>query len=110
MSDVENPAGANGGASEKNVHAERLNSSEHRLNATAVQAAQARTPRRQHLARHLHAAGPRPVLEALLELEAGRPLDDVLERFGRISIDVYHELGANKLSTGPYAIVDGGAR
>jgi hypothetical protein len=107
---VENPAGANGGASEKNVHADRLNTSEHKLAATAVQAARARTPRRQHLARHLHAAGPRPVLEALLELEAGRPLDAVLESYGRIPVGIFHELGADKLCTGPYTVVDGGAR
>ena len=44
----------------------------------------ARSPRRQHLARHLHACGPRPVLEALLEIEAGRPLDAVLADFARL--------------------------
>src|SRR4051794_24744204 len=54
-----------------------------------------RTARRCHLARHLHAAGPRPVLEALLELEGGRVLDDVLESFGRVMVADYHAVGAS---------------
>jgi hypothetical protein len=40
--------------------------------------ARARSARRQRLVAHLHASGPRPVLEALLELEAGRALLDLL--------------------------------
>lgn len=45
-------------------------------------------PRRQHLARHLHRLGPRPVLEAMQEVERGRPLDLVLDEFGRLSPEI----------------------
>ena len=61
--------------------------------------------RRQHLVRHLHAAGPRPVLEALLELERGAALDDVLERFARIPPDVYRALGADRFPPMPLTVV-----
>lgn len=49
-----------------------------------------RSARRQHLSRHLHAAGPRPVLEALLAVDNGQPLDEVLENFGRLPPELYH--------------------
>lgn len=35
---------------------------------------------RQRLAEHIHSLGPRPVLEAFLEIEAGAGLDNVLAR------------------------------
>ena len=38
-----------------------------------------RSPRRQYLAERLHAAGPRPVLEALLAVADGHDLDWTLE-------------------------------
>jgi hypothetical protein len=41
-----------------------------------------RSARRQYLARHLHACGPRRLLEALLAIEAGQLLDLVLEEMG----------------------------
>ena len=68
----------------------------------------ARSPRRQHLARHLHACGPRPVLEALLEVEAGRPLDAVLADFGRLPPELYRVMGADVLPIDEWALVDGG--
>ena len=68
----------------------------------------ARSPRRQHLARHLHACGPRPVLEALLEIEAGRPLDAVLADFGRLPPELYRVMGADVLPIDEWALVDGG--
>ena len=40
--------------------------------------------RRQRLAERLHRLGPRPVLEALAEVEAGKPLDSVLVEFARL--------------------------
>ena len=43
-----------------------------------------RSARRIELCEHLHAAGPRPVLEALLAVDSGQDLDEVLEDFGRI--------------------------
>jgi len=67
-----------------------------------------RSPRRQRLVAHLHACGPRPVFEALLELEAGCSLDEVLERYGRIPARIYHVLGADVLSIDVLAVVDGG--
>lgn len=68
----------------------------------------ARSPRRQRLAAHLHACGPRPVFEALLELEAGRSLDEVLEGYGRIPARIYHALGADVLPIDVLAVIDGG--
>lgn len=65
----------------------------------------ARSPRRQHLARHLHC----PVLEALLEIEAGRPLDAVLADFARLPAELYRVMGADVLAIDEWALVDGGA-
>jgi hypothetical protein len=59
---------------------------------------EARNARRQRLVKHLWQAGARPVLEALLEVDAGRPLDEVLERFGRIPPHIYRTLGADVLA------------
>jgi hypothetical protein len=56
-----------------------------------------RNAKRQHQVAHIYAAGPRPVLEALLDVAAGKPLDDVLAAFGRIAISTYHMLGADEL-------------
>src|SRR6476661_3555047 len=54
-----------------------------------------RSVRRQYLSKRLHAAGPRPVLEALISVSAGQPLDDVLEDFVRIPSSFYRILGAS---------------
>jgi uroporphyrinogen-III synthase len=54
-----------------------------------------RSARRRRLSEHLHSAGPRPVLEALIAVEAGQSLDAVLEDFGRIPADIYRAIGAN---------------
>jgi hypothetical protein len=54
-----------------------------------------RSARRRRLCSHLHAAGPRPVLEALIAVDGGQPLDDVLEDFGRVPADIYHAVGAS---------------
>jgi hypothetical protein len=70
-----------------------------------------RFPRRQHLIAHLYAAGPRPVLEAMLELEAGKDLDDVLAAYGRIPVATYHALGANRLPIHqPFGVISGGCQ
>jgi len=68
----------------------------------------ARSPRRQRLAALLHAAGPRPVLEALIEVADGAALDWVLERFARIPPATYHALGADRLAIDDVSIVSGG--
>ena len=56
-----------------------------------------RNAKRQHQVAHIYAAGPRAVLEALLDVAAGKPLDDVLKAFGRIPVSIYHALGADEL-------------
>jgi hypothetical protein len=54
-----------------------------------------RNIRRVRLARHLHAAGPRPVLEALLDVADGRDLDETLQDFGRVSVETYRSVDAD---------------
>ncbi len=54
--------------------------------------------RRQRAARHLHDLGPRPILEALLEVESGNGLDDVLARYSRLPVDVVRVLGGNEFA------------
>jgi hypothetical protein len=54
-----------------------------------------RSPRRQHLVKHLVDCGDRSVLEALLAVEEGQPLDWVLEDFGRIHPDTFAAIGAD---------------
>jgi hypothetical protein len=56
-----------------------------------------RNTRRQRQIAHLHAAGPRPVMEALLAVEAGQDLDDVLADFARVAISTYQMVGADEL-------------
>ena len=56
-----------------------------------------RNTKRQRQARHLHDAGPRPVLEALLAVQGGADLDAVLADFARIPVSTYHAIGANEL-------------
>ena len=51
-----------------------------------------RNRRRQYLSAQIHAAGPRPVLEALI---AVHEVDDVLADFARIPPEVYHAMGAS---------------
>ena len=57
-----------------------------------------RNARRQRLSRHLHTAGPRPVLEALIAVESGQPLDDVLEGYARIPSSFFSILGASSFA------------
>jgi hypothetical protein len=66
-----------------------------------------RNARRQRLVLHLHQAGPRVVLEAMLELEQGHDLDDVLEDFGRLTVETYHAVGADILPIQRIAVVKG---
>jgi hypothetical protein len=68
-----------------------------------------RSARRQHLVRHLHAAGPRPVLEALIEVAAGNDLDAVLQRYARIPVRIYHAQGADRLLIHIVTVIGGGA-
>lgn len=57
-----------------------------------------RSVRRQYLSKRLHVAGPRPILEALIAVENGQPLDDVLEDFARIPSSFYSILGASSFA------------
>jgi len=58
---------------------------------------QQRNDKRQRQVAHLYAAGPRPVLEALLAVAAGQSIDDVLADFSRIPSTTYHLIGASEL-------------
>lgn len=69
-----------------------------------------RNIRRQYLARHLHAAGPRPVLEALLDVENGRDLDEVLADFARVAIDTYRAVGADEFPISQFQLLKGGCK
>jgi hypothetical protein len=63
-----------------------------------------RSARRIRLSAQLHAAGPRPVLEALIAVDSGQPLDDVLEDFARIPADTYHAVGASYFNNKPFLV------
>ena len=53
------------------------------------------SPRRQRAAEHLHSLDPRPVLEALAEVEAGADLDQLLADFERIDLETVRQLGGD---------------
>jgi hypothetical protein len=69
-----------------------------------------RNIRRQRLVAHLHAAGARPTLEAMLEVEQGKPLDDVLEHFARVPVRIYQDIGADELPICPLGVIKGERR
>jgi hypothetical protein len=69
-----------------------------------------RNARRQRLALRLHEAGPRPTLEALLDVAGGRDLDETLEDFARVSVRTYEAVGADRLPIQNILIVRGGRR
>jgi hypothetical protein len=56
-----------------------------------------RSLERQRLVLHLWRCGPRPILEALLEVSTGKHLDVVLQDFARIQPATYKSVGADKL-------------
>ncbi len=59
------------------------------------------SPRRQQAAQHLYSLGPRPVLEALAEVEAGADLDRVLADFARLDPETVRQLGGDKFPPAP---------
>jgi hypothetical protein len=67
-----------------------------------------RTARRQRLVKHLHECGPRPVLEATLELESGPRLDEVLESYVRLDPAQLKASGADELPFEQVGVIDGG--
>ena len=56
---------------------------------------------RQHQAEHLHNLGPRPVLEALLEIGNGADLDEVLDRYQRLHLDTVKAVGGDSFNVIP---------
>ncbi len=58
-------------------------------------------PRRQRAAEHLHNLGPRPVLEALVEVEAGADLDRVLADFAQLEPETVRQLGGAQFWPAP---------
>jgi hypothetical protein len=65
-----------------------------------------RSARRVRQAHHLHAAGVRPVFEALLAVAAGQPIDEALAEFCRVPVATYHAVGADEFP--PLAVINGG--
>ena len=57
--------------------------------------------RRQRAAEHLHNLGPRPVLEALAEVEAGADLDRVLADFTRLDPETVRQIGGDRFPPAP---------
>ena len=68
-----------------------------------------RSIRRVHLSRHLHACGLRPLLEALIAVEQGHALDDVLADFARLPAETYRAVGADEFAN-QFRIVKGGRK
>ncbi len=52
--------------------------------------------KRQRQVARLHSLGPRPVLEALVEVEAGADLDSVLADFARLDPETVRQLGGDQ--------------
>jgi hypothetical protein len=63
-------------------------------------------PRLRHLAEQLHALGPRPLFEFLLEIIAGADPMTRLERYAQLDPDVVHDLGADQLPSA-HRVVEG---
>ncbi len=62
--------------------------------------------RRQRRAEHLHGLGPRPVLEALVEVEAGADLDSVLADFAQLDRETVRQLGGDQFPAAPLREVE----
>ena len=57
--------------------------------------------RRQRAASHLHRLGPRPLLEALNQVEAGGSVDDVLREYQRLDPTTVRAIGAHDFPSIP---------
>ena len=60
--------------------------------------------KRQRQVAHLLSLGPRPVLEALIEVEAGADLDRVLADYARLDLEVVTALGGDKFPPNIFAV------
>jgi hypothetical protein len=69
-----------------------------------------RSPRRQRLVHRLVQCGERIVLEALVQVDAGAPLDDTLEAFCCLRPADYAAAGVAALPLNKLALLNGGAR
>lgn len=63
--------------------------------------------RRRELAEHLRQLGARSILEALLEVERGEPVDSVLASFGTLSPSAVAAVGGNRFPPLPIYVVAG---
>jgi hypothetical protein len=69
-----------------------------------------RSPRRQRLVRRLVQCRERIVLEALVQVDAGAPLDDTLEAFCCLQPADYAAAAVAALPLNKLALLNGGAR
>ena len=60
--------------------------------------------KRQRQVTRLHSLGPRPVLEALIEVAAGAELDTVLADYARLNLAVVTALGGDKFPPSIFAV------
>ena len=60
--------------------------------------------KRQWQIEHLHSLGPRPVLEALIEIAAGGELDTVLADYARLDREVVVALGGDLFPPSIFAV------
>ncbi len=59
---------------------------------------------RQRAATRLHALGARPVLEALIEVADGKPLDSVLADFARLDPTIVRAFGGDAFPSAVFAV------
>jgi len=60
---------------------------------------------RRRLAAHLVGLGPRAVLEALHDVDAGRGVDEVLASYGRLPTNIVASLGGDAFPVPPIYVV-----
>lgn len=72
-----------------------------RPTARGAMAGHDRDLRFQRAAAHLHRLGPRPVLEALIEVANGHDLYRVLANFARLDPDIVSALGGDRMPPTP---------
>ena len=65
--------------------------------------------RLQHLAKHLHTLGPRPLFHYLDEVECGRDLREHLEAYARLDPHIVAALGGSHFGPAVF-VIEGGRR
>ena len=66
--------------------------------------AHARNLRFERHVEHLHRLGPRPVLEALIEVADGHDLDRVLAAFARLDPKIVRDLDGDRFTPSVFAV------